>query len=212
MRGLTQTQLDSVEASIRALYGQASNRGLAFHTWKHVAFVATNAATFAEELSVVPNFARVCGLVHDLNYFVEADSIPEVGMTLRREILLSAGADEAFCSTVEGVVIEAHTAYRHREISPAAMALSDADTLFKALPITPIVFAARYMRQTGNSLNHLASKVVREQKPLLDAGFYFYTDHAKRRYLRWAETNIALWENVLEWFESEAYVAELLDD
>jgi uncharacterized protein len=76
------------------------------------------------------------------------------------------------------------------------MALSDADTLFKALPITPVVLAPLYMRETGKTLRELADKIVGEQVPLRDDGIYFYSDSAKKKYESWGETNLALWVGI----------------
>ena len=72
-------------------------------------------------------------------------------------------------------------------------ALSDADTLFKALPITPVILAPLYMRETGQSVSELAQKIVGEQVPLNDDGIYFYSESAKKRYEEWGEANLALW-------------------
>lgn len=78
------------------------------------------------------------------------------------------------------------------------MALSDADTLFKSLPITPIIFAQKYITQNKVDIYKLAQKVTSEQNPLMDQDIYFYTDYAKKRYLNWAKDNLKLWNNVIE--------------
>ena len=89
-------------------------------------------------------------------------------------------------------------ATRHRDISIEAQALSDADTLFKALPVTPVMLAHRYLTENGISLRELASKIVGEQRGVHDAGFYFYSQEAADAYSHWASANLELWQCVME--------------
>ena len=44
----------------------------------------------------------------------------------------------------------------------------------------------------------LAHKVSSEQNKLLKSGIYFYTPQAKKKYLKWARVNLAIWDNVNE--------------
>jgi hypothetical protein len=69
---------------------------------------------------------------------------------------------------------------RHRHISLEAQALSDADTLFKVLPITPVVLAHRYLAENGVTLRELADKIVGEQRPVHDSGFLLLRPHGER--------------------------------
>jgi uncharacterized protein len=101
-------------------------------------------------------------------------------------------------------------AVRHREISLEAQALSDADTLFKALPVTPVVLAHRYLAENGVSLRELADKIVREQQDVHDDGYYFYNPDAASTYSRWAATNLALWQCIRESLDDPT-VERLLD-
>ena len=78
------------------------------------------------------------------------------------------------------------------------MALSDADTLFKVLPITPVIFGGKYLQENNIDIFQHARKIINEQKPLLERGIYFYTPMAKERYLHWAETNLTLWEDIFD--------------
>jgi uncharacterized protein len=87
---------------------------------------------------------------------------------------------------------------RHRDISLEAQALSDADTLFKALPITPVMLAHRYLDENRISLRALATKIVGEQRGRYDDGFYFYSPQAAASYSRWALANLELWRCILE--------------
>lgn len=110
--------------------------------------------------------------------------------------MVEAGFSEAEVDEIETLVMQEHTATRHANISDAAKALSDADTLFKVLPTTSILFAGHFITENHIDIGRLAKKVVSEQRPLLDAGIYFYTTAAKEKYLGWAEINLKLWENV----------------
>jgi len=110
---------------------------------------------------------------------------------------------------IDDVVVEAEMATRHRDISLEAQALSDADTLFKALPITPVLLAHRYLAENGVSLRELATKIVGEQRGVHDAGFYFYSREAAAAYSHWATANLELWQCVMEALDDPS-VNELL--
>lgn len=87
---------------------------------------------------------------------------------------------------------------RSRDISLEAQALSDADTLFKALPVTPVVLAHKYLQENGITLRELAYKIVGEQVGKADEGYYFYDSEAAATYTKWAETNLLLWKCIVE--------------
>jgi uncharacterized protein len=91
-----------------------------------------------------------------------------------------------------------------------AQALSDADTLFKALPVTPVVLAHKYLQENGLSLRELAHKIVGEQVGVHDEGYYFYNPEAAATYSRWAGANLELWLCIKEAVDDPT-VAELLD-
>lgn len=173
-------------------------REVTFHGWPHVNFVAQNARRFALELRADIATSEIAGLVHDLNYLVDANGGAAAGFELRTKVLGEVGLDTDAISLIDEVVLSAETHTRGRNISIEAMALSDADTLFKALPITPVILSPLYMRETGRSLRELAQKIVGEQVPLRDSEIYFYTDSAKKQYERWGDTNLALWSCILE--------------
>jgi uncharacterized protein len=183
--------------AVTGLYGKQT-REIPFHGLHHVSFVARNARKFAEELGADADKAEIAALVHDVNYLVAARSGVSTGHDLRNEILLSAGLDEDLVSEIEEIVTAAETRVRGRHLSAEAQALSDADTLFKALPITPVVLAPLYMRETGVSVRDLAEKIVGEQVPLRDDGIYFYSQSAKQKYERWGNANLTLWSCILE--------------
>lgn len=194
------------------LYDRASRkifflrREVTFHGWPHVSFVAKNARRFAVELKANTATAEIAGLVHDLNYLIAARGDASVGSNLRAKVLRDAGLSDDAISVIERVVVTAETHARGRGISPEAMALSDADTLFKALPITPVVLSPLYMRETGTSVRELADKIASEQVPLRDDEIYFYSETAKKRYERWGDANLTLWACILESLDDSSVV------
>lgn len=194
---------------LKKLY-QDRSADMLFHGWHHISFVAKKAVKFAEEFDVNVELVEAAALTHDLNYIVEVNSEPEAGEELRAAYLADAGFSEIEITEIESMVMQEHTATRHAQISDAAKALSDADTLFKALPITPILFAGHFIIENHIDISKLANKIVSEQKPLMDQDIYFYTTAAKEKYLKWAEINLKLWENVKESLDDED-VQEMLN-
>jgi uncharacterized protein len=185
-------------------------RDVPFHGWHHVSFVAHNARRFAEELSADMPTAEIAALVHDVNYLLAARSDASAGTRLRKTILAEIGLPDESISDIEQIVISAETHVRWDDISREAMALSDADTLFKALPITPVVLAPLYMRETGRSMRELAEKIVGEQVPLRENGIYFYSDSAKKKYEHWGDANLSLWSCILESLDDN-FVVDLIE-
>lgn len=192
---VTTPRTNYLTAELERLYQDRSSDVL-FHGWHHIYFVAKKAVQFAEELDVNTELVEAAALTHDLNYLVEVNSEPEVGKELRFKYLANAGFSSKETAEIDDIVMQEHTATRHAGISDAAKALSDADTLFKALPVTPIIFAGHFITENHIDIRKLANKVVSEQKPLMEAGIYFYTNTAKTKYLEWATINLKLWEGV----------------
>jgi len=146
-------------------------------------------------------FTQSAALVHDLNYLAHAGvwTPPSSGESLRLQTLSKAGYTPAQTAQIEETIIAAETACRGKNsLTPEMMALSDADTLFKALPTTAPIFAARFMQQNNYSVTRLARKIVAEQVPLLEQDIYFYSDLARRKYTAWAKANLAVWQYVEE--------------
>ncbi len=202
--------LGSLWLTMEDLYAGQSKE-IPFHGWHHVKFVAVNARRFASELAADALQAETAGLVHDVNYLVAARSHASAGRFLREKILREVGLSDDAIAVIEEIVVTAETNSRGSDISPEAMALSDADTLFKALPITPVVLAPLYMRETGRSLRELADKIVSEQIPLQESGIYFYSDSAKRKYEHWGDVNLALWTCILKSLD-DASVLEVVEE
>ena len=202
-------KIKELRTALEQLYLENSQK-LLFHGWHHINFVSKKAIEFANPIEANAFLAESAGLVHDLNYIVEPNSEPEVGIDLRKDCLTKAGYSLEEISQIEGIIMESHTRTRSNTISKEGMALSDADTLFKALPTTPILFASKYLTQNKVNIGKLADKVSSEQNKLMESGIYFYTDLAKRKYLKWAEINLALWNNVNEALMDED-VVEMLE-
>jgi uncharacterized protein len=171
---------------------------LPFHGWHHVSFVRAKAAHFAAANGADVGVVETAALVHDLNYLVRRDSPASAGREPRMRVLAESGVPPATAAWIDEIVVEAEMATRHRHISVEAQALSDADTLFKALPVTPVMLAHRYLAENGLSLRELASKIVGEQRGVHEAGFYFYSHEAAAAYSHWASANLALWQCVME--------------
>ena len=201
--------VDAVENRVHQLCRQYAER-LQFHGWHHVSFVRAKAVGFAQHNGADRAVVEVAAMVHDVNYLVARNSPAAAGRSLRLEILAECGVDDGVARWIDEIVDEAEMATRGRDISLEAQALSDADTLFKALPVTPVVLAHRYLRENGLSLRELAHKIVGEQCDVHDEGYYFYNPEAAATYSRWAMANLQLWQCIKEAVDDPS-VAELLD-
>lgn len=206
---MTTPRTSKLTNELEKLY-QDRSADMLFHGWHHIYFVTKKAAEFAEAFDVNKELVVAAALTHDLNYLVEVNSEPEAGKELRAKYLSESGFSQDEIREIEDIVIQEHTATRHADISDAAKALSDADTLFKALPITPILFAGHFITENHIDIRKLADKIVSEQRPLMDSTIYFYTDQAKQKYLHWAKHNLRLWENVQESLDDKD-VSEMLE-
>lgn len=193
----TDARIEDLENAIRKLYKSAKD-DLPFHGWHHIYFVKTKAVQFASERRADSSLVAAASLVHDLNYVVRLNSSPDAGRQLRREYLENAGFEQPGIDRVEEIITEAHTATRSESISPEGAALSDADTLFKSLPMTPVVFSHLYLAENGIGLRELAEKIVKEQLPLMEEGIYFYDSTVRDQYLPWAEANMNLWRWIMD--------------
>ncbi|MBP2337770.1 uncharacterized protein JOF41_003948 [Saccharothrix coeruleofusca] len=206
--GIGAASIERVEREVRALCRDLAAR-LQFHGWHHVSFVRDKAVHFARRNGADPALVEVAALVHDVNYMVRRNSLPVDGRELRLSVLARSGVRPEDAARVDAVVEEAEMRTRHRDISPAAQALSDADTLFKALPVTPVVLAPKYLEENGITLRELAHKIVGEQRDKHDEGYYFYDPEAAALYSRWATANLELWQCIVESLDDPS-VAELL--
>ena len=187
----------NLEASVREMYESRSDQ-VPFHGWHHIAFVRTKAAQFAHERGADTHLVEAAALVHDLNYLVRVNSEPSAGRALRVQLLHSVNFPRSRIQRIEKIIDEAHTATRTERISLEGSALSDADTLFKALPMTPVVFSHLFLEENKISLRTLGEKILGEQLPLVDSGIYFYDESVRDRYLPWAQANLELWKKIVE--------------
>jgi uncharacterized protein len=186
-----------VDAQVRRLCARHAQR-LPFHGWHHVSFVRSKAVQFATANGAEVSVVETAALVHDVNYLVRRNSTAADGGKLRRDMLTGAGIVPETTGWVERIVVEAEMANRGPDISLEAQALSDADTLFKALPVTPVMLSHRYLAENGITLRELADKIVDEQQHKHDDGYYFYNPEAAATYSRWAATNLMLWQHIRE--------------
>lgn len=169
------------------------------------------AVEFAEYVGADVEIVEASALTHDLNYIVKPNSEPEVAQEMRAQYLSQSSFNEQELERIEGVIMESHMRTRNAHISNEGKALSDADTLFKALPTTPILFASKYITQNKVDIYKLADKVTGEQNALMESGIYFYIDKVNDKYLPWARTNLAMWNKVKESLSDED-VIEMLDN
>ena len=198
---LTQTVPEHVVAAVHDAVRDLCLRHaprLQFHGWHHVSFVRAKSVDFARRNGADVAVVETAALVHDVNYLVRRNSAASAGRGLRMTMLAAAGVTEPVAEWIDRIVDEAEMRTRHRDISLEAQALSDADTLFKALPVTPVVLAHRYIEENGVSLRELATKIVGEQRGKHDAGYYFYDAEAAQSYSGWAEANLRLWQCISE--------------
>lgn len=182
---------------------------LLFHGWHHIVFVWKKSILFAQDLKADQLLVQAAALTHDLNYVVDKNSSPKAWEKLRTDFLEQSGFTHAEIEKINAIIIEEEIAIRTENISIEAQALSDADTLFKVLPITPILFTNSYIIESGVEVSKLAQNIVKAQLPLMEQWIYFYSNLAKSKYLHWAQTNINLWKNVQDAYEDEE-IGEML--
>lgn len=186
--------------------------GLPFHGWHHVEFVRARAVLYAAKNGSNVLIVEAAALLHDLNYMVKRNSRAGAGEELRRDILEDLNVSDMEISWIEQVICESEIEERDETASLEAQALSDADTLFKALPITPVLLANLYMKETGKSLAELCDHILTNQIPLFDRGIYFYDPDTRAQYREWAQANLRLWQCIgdsLREPEIQAIVANL---
>ncbi len=185
-------KINLLKGELIPLY-EKHQKELLFHGWHHITFVTNKSVDFAKELAANEFLVQSAGLVHDLNYIVQSNSKPEAGKDLREELLTKSGYHPGEIAEIENIIMEECTTNRHSDISIEA----------KALPVTPILFASKYIEEEKVDIARLAHKICVEQNHLLESGIYFYTDQAKQMYLSWAKVNLQLWGNVEECLKDE---------
>ncbi len=191
------TRVEKLRAYLEDYYRE-HGQNLLFHGWHHIAFVTDKASALAVELNEDVDTIAAAALTHDLNYLVDSYSCVTKGSKLRHRILSENGYNTDEIKSIEHIVDQADLGNRNESICIEAQILSDADTLFKSLPITTPAFTGRYLAQTNISIGQLACNIAKVQRPLMDQGIYFYTEPYRARYMVWAKRNLELWESVAD--------------
>lgn len=180
---------------VKTLY-KVHKEELLFHGRHHIHFVYKKSLLFAKSNWANEFLVWSAALVHDLNYIVKKNSDPEDWFELLDKIFANNTYSDVEIKEIKNIVVESHTAYRSEKISLEWAALSDGDTLFKVLPITPILFSSKYITENNIDIKKLSEKIASEQNKLLESWLFFYTQLANERYLPWAEDNLKLWRDV----------------
>ena len=201
--------LQKITNDVQNIYKNALHE-LPYHGWHHIEFVHQQALRFAPELGADPFLVAIAALIHDLNYVVDANSTFHAGSSMRVELLRNNGFDEEIVQQVEQIIQQGDRTLRTADISPEAKALSDADTLFICLPITPIIFTKGFLIERSISIRKIADLIINTQKPLFEQDIFFYSDTAKK-YMNWAKTNFELWGNVIEFLDDKEIFLNISD-
>lgn len=195
--GISAGTIEELKRRVRDRYASFTS-GLPFHGWHHVEFVRAKSVVYASENGANVGIVEAAALLHDLNYMVKRNSRVSAGEDLRREILRDIGVSDEVADWIEAVIREAETEVRDETAGLEAQALSDADTIFKALPITPVLLAHLYMEETGEDLQQLCTRIIRDQVKLHEQGIYFYNSEVALQYEEWASANLNLWRCIEE--------------
>jgi uncharacterized protein len=178
-------------------YYTTHGKNLLYHGWHHIVFVTDKAMALAKELNYADvDLVAACALTHDLNYLVDSYSRASEGQTLSTQILTANGYKNDEIIRIQQIVDQADIRNRDENICIEAQIVSDADTLFKALPLVAPVFTGSYLAQTKIGLGQLADSITGWQQTLFDRDIYFYTKPYRERYQQWAEQNFNLWKAI----------------
>jgi uncharacterized protein len=195
--GLTPEVVSRLRDLLKERY-HSFTKELPFHGWHHVEFVRARAISHSRKNGSNTLVVEAAALLHDINYMVERNSRAHQGEDLRRQILEELGVSAQDTQWIERVIREAEIEARSAKASLEAQALSDADTIFKALPVTPILLANLYMQETGRTLRELCDHIISHQVPLFERGIYFYDADTRAQYQEWACINLRLWQCIDE--------------
>lgn len=187
-----------IETLIERIYKGADAPRLPFHDYNHIVFVARWAVNFAQQNGADLPTVKAAALLHDLNYIVDPTSDVDTGKDLRREVLLEAGIPDREIDNLELIIRSADVRHSAPCSLLEAQALSDADMLYKILPVTPVLFSHRLLNESKSNIRDLAIRILREQLPRFETGSLFYNSEANERYHRWAATNFSLWRDIVD--------------
>lgn len=207
---MNESQIASIRRMVETLYSNQSGKNeIKFHGLPHINFVCAKAIHFAKMNGANLNLVNVSALLHDLNYVEARDSKVEIGRRVRSDILTTVGVEDAEISKIEDIICSADITSQIAAESLEAQALSDADTLFKILPITPVLFSHHYLNENSVSIGELARKIIKFQVKKFENGSLFYNKSAYEKYRKWADANYKLWTQILE-CEEDNDIAKLI--
>ncbi|PIN74558.1 HD family phosphohydrolase [Candidatus Woesearchaeota archaeon CG10_big_fil_rev_8_21_14_0_10_37_12] len=189
-------KLQKLKENLKKVYFENKDK-LLFHGWHHIEFVRRKSLIFAEELNADLFLVESAALVHDLNYIVKSDSKPEDAKEYRAKLLDECSYSEEEVIKIENIVLAANTFERNLNISNEAKAISDADSLFKVLPTTLVLFSSKYITENRIDFEEHVHRILAKNK-FIDEGTYFYTKLAKQKYSEWAKTQHLFWEQAQE--------------
>jgi uncharacterized protein len=190
-------KLELLNNKLIKLYEKESKK-LLFHGWHHINFVRNKALEFGKTIKADLFLVESSALVHDLNYIVKDFSDASEGIGPRQKLLKDCKYTAEEMNRIESIILESETKNRGHKISTEGKALSDGDSLFKAVPLAPILFSSKFITENNVDITILANKILKEQKPLLDKNIFFYTSVAKKKYTKWIKQQLILWEHVRE--------------
>ncbi len=202
-------QATRIEALVERLYNGDNAPRLPFHDYDHIVFVTRWAVNFGQQNGADLPTVKVAALLHDLNYIADPTSDVDAGKDSRRAVLLEAGISDREIDNLEGIIRSADVRNSESCSGLEAQALSDADMLYKILPVTPVLFSHRLLVESNSNIRDLAIKILEEQLPRFESGSLFYNPKANDRYHKWAATNFALWRDIIECVE-EPTISALL--
>lgn len=155
---------------------------------------------FAQHLGADIPLSQAAALTHDLNHVAHKGVWTESkeGALLRKQMLTDCKIQDDLIQRIEAIIQSCEIVHRGTNLSLEGQALSDADSLFKVLPSTPILFTAGMMKQTDWSIKRIAEKVVRDQLKLIESDTYFFSDYARQNYMHLARANIYQMRDLLE--------------
>lgn len=197
-------QYNNLYSKLQKLYSsQEINKKVLFHNWEHIQFVHDHAIEFAKELKCSEELVAVSALLHDLNYIYSNTTNPLNGENEIREFLNNVGYLEDFINKVVEIIGQEDIERRKDNVlSDEAKALSDADSLYKIIPTTPLLKTYKFLEENNMSLEQLAEKILKDQTDLIESGRFFYTEIAKKKYGYLVENHLNLWKSVHRYYKS----------
>lgn len=183
--------------AVKKLY-RAEADSLPYHNFFHIKFVLKNSIYIAYHEGASLDLVKPSALLHDLNYVVCPGSDVKVGNELASSLLVESGYQRQEIQQIIHIINDSSsgTIEKSPRFSIEAMVVSDADSTYKSLPVTPVLFAHKYMIENSVSLEDLAMDILSKQGGVLSGGSYFFTKTASSIYGKWALQNVRLWKDI----------------